>query len=235
MRLDAVLSGFPIQLFSDAGRRDPPLHAGATERHLGQDRASIRPSVPRKHRTHPGVVLCTRCGNRLPRARQHRHGRDAGADGDGCRQPRADPRVPHGDHGGQWCAVGRALTIRTDRDHRQRPDGEDWSRRVRVAHVLDQPGRPCGTGLCRLSPAGRMEAVSKRVRQHRGRGAGLSRLRCQELDDDRRAVLHDVCRPLPASEHRHGGVRGRGLYSPLFVSPTTTRRYAGCRGPQSSW
>ena len=26
---------------------------------------------------------------------------------------------------------------------------------------LDQPGRPCGTGLCRLSPAGRMEAVSK--------------------------------------------------------------------------
>ena len=92
MRLDEVLSGFPAQLFLTL--------AGVT---LLFTQAQLNGTLDRV--AHAAVRVCR--GNtglmpvmffvlagvdRVARARQHRHRRDAGADGDGGRRPRAASR-----------------------------------------------------------------------------------------------------------------------------------------------
>ena len=112
-----------------AGRRHAALHAGAAQRHARSGRARRRADLPRQRRAHPGDVL-------RARLRSSPRSGPATSPPPPCwrrwrwrvGRARRDPAVPHGDHGRQRRAGGRAVAVRADRHHRQPADDEDRPR-----------------------------------------------------------------------------------------------------------
>ena len=156
----------------DARWRHAALHAGPVERHARPGGASLGPPVPRQHRPHsrsPFFLLGLGIASLGP-------GNVATA---AMLAPMAmavatRARIPPFLMAlmvGMGAQAGRTLSVRAHRHHRQRPDGQDRPRRLRVAHVLVECRRPRRARVRRLCAARRREALRIGVSGFGGRHA----------------------------------------------------------------